>query len=81
MFEAERKKASFNKRDLSEIIYGGKEGLEDFLRQQAIVDKDPVLRFDPSFLHQSRHEMMDIMSQKLLRLHEYNNVFKLDGNF
>lgn len=69
MFEAERKKASFDKRALSELIYGGKEGLEEYLRQQSIIDKDPVLQFDPTFLHQSRHEMMEVMSKKLLRLH------------
>lgn len=54
MLEQERKKASFNKRDLSHLIYGGKEGLETFQKQQAIFDNDPVLRFDPSFLHRSR---------------------------
>jgi len=69
MFEAEKKKASFNIRDLSEVIYGGKEGFEEYLKQQTIVDKDPVLKFDPSFHHQSRHHMMEIMSKKLLRLH------------
>jgi hypothetical protein len=69
MFETERKKASFNKRDLSELIYGGKEELENYLQQQSILENDPVLRFNPEFLHQSRHDMMDIMSKKLMRLH------------
>lgn len=47
MFEAERKKASFNKKDLSELIYGGKEELESYLKKQSIVDTDPVLKFNP----------------------------------
>ena len=47
MFEAERKKASFNKQDLSELIYGGKKELESYLKQQSIIDNDPVLRFNP----------------------------------
>ena len=62
------------------MIYDGEEGLKTYLKQQAIVDNDPVLRFDPSFLHQSREKMMEIMSKKLLRLHSYHDVFPLDGS-
>ena len=29
------------------------------MKRQQVVDNDPVLKFDPSFLHQSRHYMME----------------------
>ena len=80
MLESERKKASFNKHDLSLQIYGGEEPLQKYLKMQSIIENDPVLRFDPSFLHQSREDMMTVMSRKLLRLHEYHDVFSLDGS-
>jgi hypothetical protein len=80
MLEAERKKASFNKRDLSHLIYDGPQGLSTYLKQQSIIDNDPVLMFDPSFLHQSREKMMEHMSRKVLRLHEYHDIFPLDGS-
>ena len=79
MLEDERQKATFNKKDLSLVIYDGKEGFDLYLKRRAIVDTDPVLKFDPSFLHQSRHDMMDVMGKKMLRLSEYHNEFPLDG--
>ena len=51
MLGAERKKSSFDKRDLSLVIYGGEEGLAMYLKRRAIVDNDPDLKFDPSLLH------------------------------
>ena len=72
MLEEERRKASFNKRDLSLVIYGGQEGLDLFLKRQSIVDNDPVLRFNPSILHQSRHDKMEDMAKKVLKISEYH---------
>ena len=80
MLEEERKKASFNKKDLSLIIYDGQEGLDLFLKRQSIVDNDPVLRFNPAMLHQSREAMMDHMGKKVIRLSENHNYFPLDGS-
>lgn len=54
MLDPERKKASFDKVNLSHLIYDGPQGLATYLHQQSIIDNDPVLNFDPSFLHQSR---------------------------
>ena len=79
MLDKERKKASFNKRDLSHVIYDSKEGFELFLKRQSVIDNDPVLKFDPSFLGQSREYMMDVMGKKLLRVTEYHDLFPLDG--
>lgn len=80
MLEAERKKASFNQMDLSYLIYDGKEGYEQFLKKQAVIDSDPVLKFDPSMLHQSREHTMEVMGKKILRIHSYHNIFPLDGS-
>ena len=80
MLDKERQKASFGKRDLSQVIYGGKEDFDLFLRRQSIVDNDPVLKFDPSFLHQSRHYMMEEMGKKVLRISEYQKEFPMDGS-
>ena len=80
MLNKERQKASFDKRDLSQIIYEGKEGFDLFLRRQSIVDNDPVLKFDPTFLHQSRRYMMEEMGKKTIRVSEYQKEFPLDGS-
>ena len=49
------------------------------MKRQSIVDNDPVLKFDPSFLHQSRESMMEVMGKKTLRFSQYHNYFPLDG--
>lgn len=80
MLQAERKKASFNPIYLSYLIYDSKEGYEQFLKKQAVIDSDPVLRFDPSILHQARQTTMEAMGKKVLRIHSYHNIFPLDGS-
>ena len=79
MLDKERQKASFSKKDLSLVIYDGQEGFDLFMKRQSIIDNDPVLKFDPSFLHQSREAMMEVMGKKVLRVSEYHNLFPLDG--
>ena len=44
---------------------------------QALVAKDPDMKFDPSILHQSRSAQMTAYAKKLLKFHEY---FPLDGS-
>lgn len=80
MLPLERKKASFNKLDLSYLIYDGKANHENFLKQLDFVAKDPILKYDPSSLHQSRSYMMNVSAKKIMRLHEFHNRFPLDGS-
>ena len=54
MFEHERKKATFDPKQLSLFIYGGQAALDSFLQRQALVQNDPVLSFDPATIHRSR---------------------------
>ena len=76
MLERERKNCSFNKDALMDLVYGSKQKKEEFMKLQQLVANDPVMKFDPSLLHQSRSAQMTHMAKKLLRFHEY---FPLDG--
>ena len=42
--------------------------MELYLKRRATIDNDPELKFNPSFLHQSRHSMMEAMGKKMLRV-------------
>ena len=44
--------------------------MQQFMKRQAIVENDPVLRFDPATIHRSREEMMTIYAKKLVRYTE-----------
>lgn len=70
MFEEERKLGSFDKIELSRIIYGSAEAHQEFLRMQDIVDNDPILKFDPSIIQRSRAELINIYANKLIRYSE-----------
>ncbi len=52
------------------VIYGSAQLHEDFLRKQALIDSDPVLRFDPAILQRSRAELINIYAKKLIRFSE-----------
>lgn len=80
MLQEERQKASFSKQALSHVIYGGPEGLAAYLKRQAICDNDPVLKFDPSLLHQSREQMMDVMAKRVIRFYSYHDIFPANGS-
>lgn len=67
MFEEERKKATFDNKELSYIIYGSKKEYEDFLERQRLIDNDPVLKFDPSIVQRSRRELLNIYAKKHIR--------------
>ncbi len=54
MFEAERQQASFDKQQLSRVIYDSQEGVDSFIQRQKIVENDHILHFDPSTIHRSR---------------------------
>lgn len=40
------------------------------MERQKIIEKDPVLRFDPSNIHRAREELMTIHAKKLIRYTE-----------
>ncbi len=44
---------------------------------QAFAANDPVIRFNPSMLHQSRADMMTDLAKKMLKFHE---TYPLDGS-
>jgi len=44
---------------------------------QEICSTDPELKYDPSFLHQSRADMMTAYAKKVLAFHKY---YPLDGS-
>jgi len=50
-----------------------------FMNQQKIAINDPILKSDPSLLDKPRIETIKAYTQKLLRIHEYTDMFKLDG--
>jgi hypothetical protein len=77
MFDSERKKASFNLLHLSHFLYGGKEKFDKFQNKLSVMSNDPALKYDPTFLHQSRADMMNTYAQKTLRFHSY---YPLDGS-
>ena len=72
MFEEERKKATFDNKELSYIIYGSKKEFEDFLERQRLIDSDPILKFDPSIIQRSRRELLNIYAKKLVMNLFYN---------
>lgn len=76
MFESEKKKASFDQLLLSHIIYGGKENFDAFQNMSAVLSTDPTLKFDPTYLYQSRADMMTAYTKKMLKFHNY---YPLDG--
>lgn len=50
------------------------------MKAQELLANDPVLRFDPSFHHQSRQEMIKRYAEKFMRFHEYHDRYPLDGS-
>lgn len=69
MFEAERKRATFDVNLMSHLIYGGKEKFDEFQKMQAFAANDPVIRFNPAILHQSRADMMTDVAKRTLKFH------------
>jgi acyl-CoA oxidase len=76
MFDLERKKASFDQLQLSHLIYGGKENFDQFQNVLSVVSNDPIMKYDPTFLHQSRADMMTTYAKKALRFH---SIYPMDG--
>ena len=66
MFEEERKKSTFRKEELSNVIYQGSEKVKEFIYRQKVMENDPKLRFDPATIHRSRSEIMKIYAEKLI---------------
>ena len=47
MLEEEKYKGTFDKLEMSYMIYGGKENYERFVALQEKVASDPILKFNP----------------------------------
>lgn len=70
MLDEERKKVSFDVNELSYVIYGSPEKLQNFLDTQKIISNDPILKYNPEYIQVSRKEIMEITAKKLVRMHE-----------
>ena len=62
--------SSFNPVDLIPVIHGSHQAASDFISYQNIIANDPILRFDPAMLGESRHSLFSMMCQKTIRYHE-----------
>ena len=70
MLEEERHRGTFDKLDMSYMLYGGKENYDKFVNIQKLVAEDPILKFNPEFIHTHRKENMLMHAKKLIRYHE-----------
>lgn len=77
MFSQERSKASFDIDSLSHFLYGGKGKFEEFQTKLATLANDSVMKFDPSFLSESRADMMTAYAKKTMKFHSH---YPLDGS-
>jgi len=66
----ERKQLDFNQEQLSELIWNGKDGLENHRRISKIHADDPQLRNNHHFYDMTREEKMQFGFKKLARLAE-----------
>lgn len=68
--EEARKLVAFDTKELSYIMWEGKERWERFQQFQALVENDPILRNNPSQTGMSRQEIYELMCHKTKRLLE-----------
>ena len=72
-----RSQLSFNPSDLIPLIHGSNEAASNFIKYQAAIANDPILRFDPSQLGEDRKTLYKMMCEKALR---YEEKFGLHEN-
>ena len=70
MYTTQQQKATFDPHQLSLVIYGNQQQLNDFIYRQKIIENDPVLAFDPATIHRSREDLLNIYAKKLVRYTE-----------
>lgn len=73
--QEERDKIQFDMNELSELIFGSPEDLKTFLRYQEIVDKEPILQYNPNFGNLGRKEKISEYIKKFQKYHakfDYN---------
>lgn len=68
----ERKNINFNMKELSYLLFGSKQELENFLKMQEYMDNTPIHKHDPNESALSRLEKMQHYIQ---RFHDYNRRF------
>ncbi|EGR29306.1 hypothetical protein IMG5_158840 [Ichthyophthirius multifiliis] len=74
IYQQELKNKSFDIEEMSNLIYEGKENLEQFKKYQETIANDPILRYDPQMLEISRKDHMKIYCQKTYRYHQLFNL-------
>lgn len=71
--EKERSQLSFSPSVLSEVLFGSPAAIQEFIKYQEIIANDPILKFQPELIGESRVELFKVMCQKTLRYHELFN--------
>ena len=70
MYNTEKLKSTFDPHQLSLILHGGQQPLNDFIHRQKIIENDPILAFDPATIHRSREDLLNIYAKKIVRYTE-----------
>ena len=76
--QEERKKVSFNIKDLSIYIYKNEENYNRIMDAYKILCEDPVTRNDPAILGKGRIDQFRIYAEKGLRIHQVFNTTESD---
>ena len=72
----ERAGIKFNMRELSHLIYGSKQELENYLKTQEYMDNSPIQKHNPNEASLSRFEKMQ---HYIKRLHDYHKRFNYNN--
>ena len=70
MLEKEKYKGTFDKLEMSYIIYGSRENYEKHITFQQKIASDPILKFNPEYIQTHRKENMLVHAKKLVRFHQ-----------
>ena len=73
--ELERSSLSFPINELIPLIHGSHSAAQEFISYQKTIAEDPVLRFNPEMLGESRVDRFNMMCKKAVR---YNELFDLN---
>jgi len=76
--QEERKKVSFDLRELGVYLYDNEERYKMMMNSYKLLAEDPILRNDVSTLGKSRTELFKIYAEKSVRLDELFNTMEFD---
>lgn len=73
-YEEERKSLDFDREELSNIIYGGKEGYKTHKKIIKYFAEDPVLKIDHTFYDLPREKQLEINMKRAVRMNKLNET-------